>query len=232
MNGHICAFVRAQYVEYIGRFHVARLCCLICRTCAAIVARYVSQLHTTDVRMPVMSHDLMVRTGASHVPAGVTHNHDMAIIVYHPHAHGGRACARTNVIHDRGESILTQHGYVSYRWFLRTTTRFSHTYVDVRCRRELPRHRRLHPRTDAGEQQMLSALMCGDINLRGDKTTPSRSGIQQSWLYAMQLFVNAYNVCKVSQTKRPRGVTVSTLDSESSDRGSNPREAWRRHVTR
>lgn len=24
---------------------------------------------------------------------------------------------------------------------------------------------------------------------------------------------------------RPRGVTVSTLDSESSDRGSNPREA-------
>ena len=30
---------------------------------------------------------------------------------------------------------------------------------------------------------------------------------------------------------RPRGVTVSTLDSESSDRGSNPREAFcdRRH---
>ena len=26
-------------------------------------------------------------------------------------------------------------------------------------------------------------------------------------------------------TRRPRGVTVSTLDSESSDRGSNPREA-------
>ena len=26
--------------------------------------------------------------------------------------------------------------------------------------------------------------------------------------------------------KRPRGVTVSTLDSESSDRGSNPREAF------
>ena len=25
---------------------------------------------------------------------------------------------------------------------------------------------------------------------------------------------------------RPRGVTVSTLDSESSDRGSNPREAF------
>ena len=25
---------------------------------------------------------------------------------------------------------------------------------------------------------------------------------------------------------RPRGVTVSTLDSESSDRGSNPREAY------
>ena len=27
---------------------------------------------------------------------------------------------------------------------------------------------------------------------------------------------------------RPRGVTVSTLDSESSDRGSNPREVWGR----
>ncbi len=27
------------------------------------------------------------------------------------------------------------------------------------------------------------------------------------------------------QFKRPRGVTISTLDSESSDRGSNPREA-------
>ena len=27
-------------------------------------------------------------------------------------------------------------------------------------------------------------------------------------------------------TSRPRGVTVSTLDSESSDRGSNPREAF------
>ena len=27
-------------------------------------------------------------------------------------------------------------------------------------------------------------------------------------------------------TKRPRGVTVSTLDSESSDRGSNPREVF------
>ena len=26
--------------------------------------------------------------------------------------------------------------------------------------------------------------------------------------------------------QRPRGVTVSTLDSESSDRGSNPREAF------
>ena len=26
--------------------------------------------------------------------------------------------------------------------------------------------------------------------------------------------------------KGPRGVTVSTLDSESSDRGSNPREAF------
>ena len=29
---------------------------------------------------------------------------------------------------------------------------------------------------------------------------------------------------------RPRGVTVSTLDSESSDRGSNPREAFWIHI--
>ena len=29
----------------------------------------------------------------------------------------------------------------------------------------------------------------------------------------------------------PRGVTVSTLDSESSDRGSNPREAFSRVAT-
>ena len=30
----------------------------------------------------------------------------------------------------------------------------------------------------------------------------------------------------VVNLNRPRGVTVSTLDSESSDRGSNPREAF------
>ena len=33
------------------------------------------------------------------------------------------------------------------------------------------------------------------------------------------------HVCQQA-INRPRGVTVSTLDSESSDRGSNPREAF------
>ena len=31
---------------------------------------------------------------------------------------------------------------------------------------------------------------------------------------------------EVPHSQWPRGVTVSTLDSESSDRGSNPREAF------
>ena len=33
-------------------------------------------------------------------------------------------------------------------------------------------------------------------------------------------------VSYMDKQQRPRGVTVSTLDSESSDRGSNPREAF------
>ena len=33
---------------------------------------------------------------------------------------------------------------------------------------------------------------------------------------------------RMNACNRPRGVTVSTLDSESSDRGSNPREAFSR----
>ena len=33
-------------------------------------------------------------------------------------------------------------------------------------------------------------------------------------------------VSHMDKQQRPRGVTVSTLDSESSDRGSNPREAY------
>ena len=32
--------------------------------------------------------------------------------------------------------------------------------------------------------------------------------------------------CEGGSNTWPRGVTVSTLDSESSDRGSNPREAF------
>ena len=37
---------------------------------------------------------------------------------------------------------------------------------------------------------------------------------------------DAIYTCRVLNRQRPRGVTVSTLDSESSDRGSNPREAF------
>ena len=37
---------------------------------------------------------------------------------------------------------------------------------------------------------------------------------------------SSLNYCLRWHTSWPRGVTVSTLDSESSDRGSNPREAF------
>ena len=42
---------------------------------------------------------------------------------------------------------------------------------------------------------------------------------------AMSHHVRATRHMQFSTFARPRGVTVSTLDSESSDRGSNPREA-------
>ena len=47
------------------------------------------------------------------------------------------------------------------------------------------------------------------------------------WLHLWtEYYVLASCICCLQQSQWPRGVTVSTLDSESSDRGSNPREAF------
>ena len=45
-------------------------------------------------------------------------------------------------------------------------------------------------------------------------------------LFWTEYYVLALCICCLQQSQWPRGVTVSTLDSESSDRGSNPREAF------
>ena len=44
--------------------------------------------------------------------------------------------------------------------------------------------------------------------------------------HCLLLLEDALFVFILSDSQWPRGVTVSTLDSESSDRGSNPREAF------
>ena len=45
-------------------------------------------------------------------------------------------------------------------------------------------------------------------------------------LFWTEYYVLALCICCLQQSQWPRGVTVSTLDSESIDRGSNPREAF------
>ena len=51
-------------------------------------------------------------------------------------------------------------------------------------------------------------------------------GRRRAWVDLLSM-VPRSNVCSIDglDSNWPRGVTVSTLDSESSDRGSNPREA-------
>ena len=58
---------------------------------------------------------------------------------------------------------------------------------------------------------------------RDDDRRPRRG--DEGDQHAMSQQVKARTHMPVLTFARPRGVTVSTLDSESSDRGSNPREA-------
>ena len=54
--------------------------------------------------------------------------------------------------------------------------------------------------------------------------TPSQPGTRET-LHRTPNISKSYEFCHEPTFTWPRGVTASTLDSESCDRGSNPREA-------
>ena len=58
---------------------------------------------------------------------------------------------------------------------------------------------------------------------RNAEARPLRVAIMRMWWIMNRM--DTAEQCVTSVSIWPRGVTVSTLDSESSDRGSNPREA-------
>ena len=59
---------------------------------------------------------------------------------------------------------------------------------------------------------------------RNAEARPLRVAIMRMWWIMNRM--DTAEQCVTSVSIWPRGVTVSTLDSESSDRGSNPREAF------